>query len=591
MAKEELLEKWAGMDLKAEDAIWSYCPGYDLIPDVDLPLLHSFFLDGTHSCPPLSPLGLELVWARGCTHGLKYVNTYFSMPTCLGWEGRATNEGGIYWAFMIERDESKIKEREQKFREAIKPFIEDFDGIWNRMKKDLSKMCDDMKRMIKEAEKNWDYMHLHWELEKFIIQGHWENHFLGMQSSYSGWILLEQECKNRFGINDKTEDFQDMLRGFENEVYVIDREMWQLSKEAVDMGLSSIFEEKKTEEILDALERTERGKEWKKRFSEFLERRGWRAVSFDLADPYWLEDPLLPLDKIKTLVLTGEAKKKEYFLDEKRKEISTRREAAVKKMLERVPEPDRPYFKGLINLAQKASPYSEEHDLLFEMTFFSIAREGYKKIGKFLAENGAIDRPDDIFMLTGREIERCLMIPQHCDMRWLSRKRRKRWEELRNRFAAEGEFRKPVYTDRANIQEAIANDLIPSFDPICIKIVVGELPEFSAEEVGADIMGICGCPGVAEGVARVVMDYTELKNLKEGEILVCPQTGPEWTVGFGIAAGVITDRGGTLSHAAIIGREYGVPTIVNTFVGTAKIKTGQKIRMDASKGAIYLLNK
>ncbi|MEM4450531.1 MAG: PEP-utilizing enzyme [Nitrososphaerota archaeon] len=591
MERENLWEKWMKEELKAEEAIWGVSPGLDLIPEVDLPLYNSFFLDGTHSAPPLSPLSLDLIWARGCTHGLKYVNSYFSLPTCYGWEGRATIDGGIYWAFLIERDEKKIKEREEKFREALKPFIEDFDGMWNKIKQHITKRCEDIKTLIKNTQKNWDYAHLHWELEQFIIRDHWENHFLGMQSSYSAWILLEQECKTRFGISDKTEDFQDMLRGFENEVYVVDKEMWLLAKEATEMGFETVFKERGLGEIIKELEVSNRGKEWLKKFGEFLERRGWRSVSFDMADPYWLEKPELALDKIKTLIVSGEAKKPEFLLEERRKELSSKREIAVKKMLEKVPAPDRDYFQGLINLAQKASPYSEEHDLFFEMTFFAIAREGYKKIGEYLAENGAIDVPEDVFMLNGREIERCLMAPKQCDMRWITRKRRKRWEECKRKFAAEGEFRPPVYTTRANLEEAVAMDLLPAFDPICIKIVVGELPEVSAEELGADLMGICGCPGVAEGVARVITDYSGLKELKEGEILVCPQTGPEWTIGFAIAAGVITDRGGTLSHAAIIGREYGVPTIVNTFVATSKIKTGQRIRMDASKGAIYILDK
>jgi phosphoenolpyruvate-protein kinase (PTS system EI component) len=54
---------------------------------------------------------------------------------------------------------------------------------------------------------------------------------------------------------------------------------------------------------------------------------------------------------------------------------------------------------------------------------------------------------------------------------------------------------------------------------------------------------------------------------------------------------VVADRGGTLSHTAIIGREYGVPTIINTFEGTAKIKSGQRIRIDAGQGAVFILDK
>ena len=121
-----------------------------------------------------------------------------------------------------------------------------------------------------------------------------------------------------------------------------------------------------------------------------------------------------------------------------------------------------------------------------------------------------------------------------------------------------------------------------------MKLVVGEMPKVK-EELKADIYGVCGAPGAAEGPARVIMTYEELEQVQPGEILVCPGTNPAWTPIFGIVKAVIADRGGTLSHTAIVGREYGVPTIVNCFEGTAKIKTGQRVRVDATQGAIYLL--
>jgi phosphoenolpyruvate synthase/pyruvate phosphate dikinase len=132
--------------------------------------------------------------------------------------------------------------------------------------------------------------------------------------------------------------------------------------------------------------------------------------------------------------------------------------------------------------------------------------------------------------------------------------------------------------------------LLPSRDAIASKIVVGELPE-AKPELKADIFGLCGCAGEAEGIARVVVYYEDLKQVKPGEILVCPGTNPAWTPVFGIVKAVITDRGGTLSHAAIIGREYGVPTIINTFVGTEKIKSGQRLKVGATEGAIWILGK
>jgi len=79
--------------------------------------------------------------------------------------------------------------------------------------------------------------------------------------------------------------------------------------------------------------------------------------------------------------------------------------------------------------------------------------------------------------------------------------------------------------------------------------------------------------------------------MQKGDILVCPGTNPTWSPVFGIIKGIITDRGGTLSLAAIISREYGAPSIVNTFEGTQKIKDGQRLRMDAKNGAIFILDK
>jgi phosphoenolpyruvate synthase/pyruvate phosphate dikinase len=87
------------------------------------------------------------------------------------------------------------------------------------------------------------------------------------------------------------------------------------------------------------------------------------------------------------------------------------------------------------------------------------------------------------------------------------------------------------------------------------------------------------------------MSYDGLKDVKPGEVLVCPGTNPAWTPVFGLVKAIVADRGGTLSHAAIVGREFGVPTVVNTFVGTATIKTGQRIRVNADEGAIYILDK
>jgi len=589
LAPEERWKKWEAEKPKGENAIWDMAPGYDLIPEVDLPMFHSFFLDGTHSTPPVTPL-YGYLWVRHCGVGTKWMNIALSLPTCYGWEWRF-KDGGLYTSFLIVRDEEEKKQREVKFKEAMRPYIEDFSGIWEGNKKKLTDIHEHLKEFDPDKATVLDFLHHNWELDE-SFRKMWEIHFFGMQTSYSAWILLEEECKKRFGINDQSAEFQDMMRGFDNEIYRVDKEIWLLSKQAVEMGLGDIFKGNEPDDIIPKLEQEAKGKEWTQKFNDFLQVRGWRMVRMnDFVDPYWLEKPSIVIKTIKDIILGGTATDKEYVLDVRRRGLVVKRDKAVKEMLDRVPPQDKEWFSSLIKLGQNATVYSEEHDLFCEMTIQALMRRGYLAIGKKLAEGGAIDRPDDVFMMNPWEIESNILLPHLNDFRWVTRRRRAAWEGWVSRFQKEGEWRPPVYTDRpGGFEEAVGQDMLPALDPIAIKIIIGDMPA-PRPELKADIMGICGCPGEAEGIARVIINYEDLGDFKLGEILVCPGTNPAWTPAFGIAAAVIGDRGGTLSHTAIIGREYGLPTIINSFVACEKIKTGQRIRVDATNGAIYILDK
>ena len=107
--------------------------------------------------------------------------------------------------------------------------------------------------------------------------------------------------------------------------------------------------------------------------------------------------------------------------------------------------------------------------------------------------------------------------------------------------------------------------------------------------VQADLYGTCGSPGIAEGIARVILDESRLDDIQPGDILVAPTTSPSWTSVFAFLKGVIVDRGASLSHAAVVGREYGIPVVMNVFDGTQKIRSGQRIRIDGTHGHVFIL--
>ncbi len=107
----------------------------------------------------------------------------------------------------------------------------------------------------------------------------------------------------------------------------------------------------------------------------------------------------------------------------------------------------------------------------------------------------------------------------------------------------------------------------------------------------AETLSLPTTPGVAEGMARVIMTVEHLKDLKPDEILVSPGTTASWTPAFNIIKGLICDGGGALSHPIIVAREYGIPCVVGRVKATSQIKTGQRVRVDGDHAAIYILDK
>jgi pyruvate,water dikinase len=80
----------------------------------------------------------------------------------------------------------------------------------------------------------------------------------------------------------------------------------------------------------------------------------------------------------------------------------------------------------------------------------------------------------------------------------------------------------------------------------------------------------------------VVLTEEDFDSVEGGDILVCQMTNPAWQVLFGRIAGLVTDAGGFTAHPAVLAREYGIPAVVGTSVASARIRTGDRIRIDAS---------
>jgi pyruvate,water dikinase len=102
------------------------------------------------------------------------------------------------------------------------------------------------------------------------------------------------------------------------------------------------------------------------------------------------------------------------------------------------------------------------------------------------------------------------------------------------------------------------------------------------------LTGMCACGGLVEGRAKVLSTVLEAGKLEKGDILVTRQTDPGWVVVFPLISGLIVERGGMLSHGAIVSREFGIPAIVGVDAATTKIKDGDRLMLNANTGEITI---
>lgn len=144
-----------------------------------------------------------------------------------------------------------------------------------------------------------------------------------------------------------------------------------------------------------------------------------------------------------------------------------------------------------------------------------------------------------------------------------------------------------------DIEWAIADGTIwivqsrPVTAPLPAMPDIGSVINSGAASVGT-LVGTPGSHGVVTAPARIVSGPSAFSNVKPGELVICSYTDPSWTPLFSIAAGVITEVGGALSHAAIVAREYGIPAVLGVTSATIRIANGDLVTIDGTAGTITM---
>jgi pyruvate,water dikinase len=153
-----------------------------------------------------------------------------------------------------------------------------------------------------------------------------------------------------------------------------------------------------------------------------------------------------------------------------------------------------------------------------------------------------------------------------------------------------GEKLEKHYYFPQDIEWAIQNDeifIVQTRSVTTTKTGAGENSDAKLLESDVILKGDPASPGIASGPVKVIFSAKDIDKVLPGDVLVAPQTNPDFVPAMKKATAIITDSGGRTSHAAIVSRELGVPAVVGTQTATKVLKTGMVVTVNGSKGEIY----
>jgi pyruvate,water dikinase len=384
-----------------------------------------------------------------------------------------------------------------------------------------------------------------------------------------------------------------MVAGIDVMMYRPDDELRKLARLAVESGLDAEFTEGRAPaDVLAALrDRGEAGQRWLAAFEQA--RDPWFNVStgdgFYHHHLSWDEDltvPFTALPRYVALVRDGQLTGRPT---EQLKRERQRIAAEYRDLLGN--EEERAAFDQMLGLCRRVFPYVEDHKFYCEHWFTTRFFQKVRGFGALLARFGVLAEADDVFQLHHTEVDQAL---SDVMLAWAAGgpplgkahfppivAERKRMLKVLHDW--------PPPPALGPVPKALNDPAVHMLWGVTQETIESWLRQSSRAAGDKEIRGCGASSGVVEGVARVLTDVNQIGEIRDGDILVCPVTAPSWAPVFGKIKAAVSDIGGSMSHAAIVAREYGMPAVVGTGEATKRIRTGQLVRVDGDRGIVEVL--
>jgi len=295
-------------------------------------------------------------------------------------------------------------------------------------------------------------------------------------------------------------------------------------------------------------------------WNEFLFEFGSRGPDeWDMRSPSWETHPRLAfaaIDRIRFQTDEESPRLRNATRAERRREVV---EAARRQLA------DQPDLLGLLESGLNAGAMMtyRERTKSTIVRVLHEARMAFRELGRRHSHD------ELVFMLLDGELDAYIAGPQAFTD--LLTERHADWREL---FDLEPPF-------------IIANATVPPLSAWARKGQAAVTPVTDGEV----LVGVSGSPGSVRGIARLIVDPADPRDLQPGEILVAPNTDPSWTPLFMSAGGVVVDVGSPISHAVIVSRELGLPCVVSVSDGTRRIPDGALIDVDGTNGTVTIISR
>lgn len=271
---------------------------------------------------------------------------------------------------------------------------------------------------------------------------------------------------------------------------------------------------------------------------EFLERHGHRAFSLDIAQPTFRDDPTQLLGLVGDTVTTEPP-------------VPTRM---------RVPL----WLRPIVGLARRYARLREDQRYHWQKGL-ALARAAYLLLGHDLAARDLIGEPQDIFYATREDVANYygMALEPHT-------------------LAARISERMGEWNKYQELEHTRGLDAYPHF--LRGDVPLREQPAHEPQVMEWHGRGVSA--GTVRGVARIVHEPRHLGRVAQGEILVAPSTDPAWTPVFARLRGLVMERGGVLSHGAVVAREYHLPAVTAIAHLTHALRDGEWIEVNGTSGVV-----